>query len=630
MRLVPRRGEGTSTGSRAGRRLPTILVAAALAGAAALVPAATAEPLPPGLTLALQDDHLAVVPEAGVDGRLALLGEAGVRVTRVDVFWDQVAPTRPAAPADPNDPAYRWSRYDRIVDGLGARGVAVMFNVFRSPRWSNGGRSVQWAPAAADFGAFMTALARRYDGATRDRAGAAHGPVALYQAWNEPNFARFLMPQWRGERGRYVPASPGIYAGLLAQAYAAVKAVQPAAWVVAAGGGPNNSDFPPSGGVGILTFIRELARYAPPADAFAQHLYPADAPSVTTAMPSFRTLGQLIAEYDRVRPGLPFLITEFGWSTAPSPFRSGPPVTEAQQAAFLREAVAALAAMPRVRLAVWFNLQDHPEWTSGLRRPDLSPKPSWDVFRSLVGVPPRPRGVAPAPRGGRREGPRPPRTLAGRLRAEQRVAQRALRRLAAVELWLDQGIASGDLRDGGLGRGRFGASVALAGEGVPRGDGVAAPRPLPVVATRPPRGGRVRGTRVQMMVNRRIARAALRRAAALGRRLDGRLTGGDLHHGAVTAAKLAPGLSVASLALPAPDPPRSRTVLAPAARRPAPPPRATAAQLRANRRLARAADRAARRLERTVTAGLTGEHFRAGSIGAAALAEDLRAQAGPG
>ena len=102
---------------------------------------------------------------------------------------------------DPNDPAYRWSRYDRVVDGLARRGIAAIFNVYRSPSWANGGRGPAWAPSEADYGAFMTALARRYDGVTPDRDGLVHGPVELFQAWNEPNIPRFLQPQWQTDAG---------------------------------------------------------------------------------------------------------------------------------------------------------------------------------------------------------------------------------------------------------------------------------------------------------------------------------------------------------------------------------------------------------------------------------------------
>ena len=84
-------------------------------------------------------------------------------MTRVDVL-NEVAPEPPARGDDPNDSAYRWSRYDRVADGLARRGIAPIFNVYRSPSWANGGRSPAWAPSEDDYGAFMTALARRYDG----------------------------------------------------------------------------------------------------------------------------------------------------------------------------------------------------------------------------------------------------------------------------------------------------------------------------------------------------------------------------------------------------------------------------------------------------------------------------------
>ncbi len=95
-----------------------------------------------------------------------------------------------------------------------------------------------------------------------------------------------------------------------------------------------------------------------------------------------------------MRPGLPILITEFGWTTTPTSVRPSF-VSEDEQAAYLREAVDMLRATPRVRLAVWFNLQDNAEWTSGLRRADLGPKPSWSVFSELPKFLP-PAGTGPA------------------------------------------------------------------------------------------------------------------------------------------------------------------------------------------------------------------------------------------
>ena len=365
------------------RLLRAALVGAVLGSFAVTAQGAPATALPPGLTVSLQDDHLPVIAESSIGSRVSLLASTGVRVTRVDVLWNTVAPSRPANAANPNDTAYRWSRYDSIVDRLTGRGISVILNVYRSPSWANGGRSYQWAPSEGHFASFMTALARRYDGRTRDRSGRTHGRVEMFEPWNEPNLPGFLMPQWETPPGgTSTPASPRIYAGLLARAYASVKAVQPGAWVIGVSGGPNGSNNPPNGSVGIVTFVRGLIPYRPPADAFAQHLYPALGPTVSVAMPSYNRLPELIGELDAVRPGLPILITEFGWTTSPTSVRASH-VSEQQQDTYLRQALDMLAAIPRVRLAVWFNLQDNAEWTAGLRRADTTPKPSWTTFSAL-------------------------------------------------------------------------------------------------------------------------------------------------------------------------------------------------------------------------------------------------------
>ena len=329
-----------------------------------------------GLNLGIQDDQLPVVPIRDIPARLDRLASTGVRITRVDVLWSEVAPRRPRNAADPDDPAYRFGRYDRIVDGLARRGITPMLNVYWSPAWANGGRGVQWAPRPADLAAFLAALATRYD-------GRRHARVRMFEPWNEPNLAAFLRPQWVGPPGAEVPASPAIYAGLLRAAYDAVKRARPDAVVIGVTGGPTNTDRPPDGAVGIMTFLRALAVLRPPMDAYGQHLYPASGPAESVAVPSFRTLPELIAAADRVHSGLPVLITEFGWTTSASPYRTTH-VSEAQQAEYLPKAVAALAGDPRVRLAMWFNLQDNPGWPAGLLRDDGTEKPSWTAMRAAI------------------------------------------------------------------------------------------------------------------------------------------------------------------------------------------------------------------------------------------------------
>src|SRR4051812_25821069 len=71
----------------------------------------------------------------------------GVDVLEEQIQWDQVAPTRPADPTNPNDPAYRWpADVQAAVDGAGATGMRVLIMVKHSPGWANGGQSPAWAP----------------------------------------------------------------------------------------------------------------------------------------------------------------------------------------------------------------------------------------------------------------------------------------------------------------------------------------------------------------------------------------------------------------------------------------------------------------------------------------------------
>ncbi|HSJ74151.1 MAG TPA: hypothetical protein VK904_07530 [Miltoncostaeaceae bacterium] len=219
---------------------------------------------------------------------------------------------------------------------------------------------------------------------------------------------------------------------------------------------------------------------------------------------------------------------------------------------------------------------------------------------------------------------RPVRLSARQLAVNQRIAQAAVRRIAAVQSWLDEGLTTGDLRDGGLGRSDFTGAVALSGAGAPIANGLASPRPL---AQPPPRARSsppVAVTRRQLLINQRISRAALLRAVALERRLAGGLTGGDLRAGAVTRSKLAPGLSVSGAGLDGPGAPPSATRLLRAPRRGGAAVRLSEDQLLVNQRISQAAVRRANRLAGLVEGGLTGAHFREGSIGARALAAELR------
>lgn len=375
-------------------RRAACLLGAALALAAGAGTSASA-PL-----VGLQDDNLVNVRGAELEARLDAIAATGARVTRVDILWSEVARTRPADARDPADAAYDWSRYDQIVRGLRARGIALILDFYRTPRWASRSGAPQAAPRPADAARFAGAIARRYSGAFVPGPGEEPLPeVRRLEVWNEPNMPSFWRPQCRQGRGRAVPVAPRIYAHLLALAYREIRAANPRAIVIGGVTGPagRTSNICAPGGAsatGAQDFTRLVARERPPIDAWSLHLYPIGSPLRAFFNPSVATVARVLPHVDRLRRGAPLYITETGYHTSYSRFHSYF-VSEAQQAAWVDELVVAAGRVPRVELITWFNFQDNPLWTGGLLRGDGSRKPSYDRFVANAGTTPLPEGWLP-------------------------------------------------------------------------------------------------------------------------------------------------------------------------------------------------------------------------------------------
>lgn len=370
--------------------------AAAALGASATTGGAVTRPA----VLGVQDDRLTSGPVDDVPARIALLRASRARVTRLDVLWSLVAPIRPARPSDPDDPAYRWERADAALRGIAGIGVAPIVVAYSAPPWAAGnhpipdGTEVNPAtPSPAAYAAFMRALATRYSGRHRPPGAVRPLPrVRHFEIWNEPNLAAFLSPQV--VRGRRVAV--GRYIRMTRLAYRAVKRVQPGAMVIAGAAGPRSSTD--SRGTGALAWARTVARGPARFDAYSQHVYPAAAPrQATRAFPAWRTLPLLIAELDRLprRRGTPVVVTEAGYTTARTPFRTVR-VTPARQARNLRQ----IMRLPvvrggRISAIIWFNLQDNPRWPGGLLNAAARPKPSHRAFRRLARAGPLPADLRP-------------------------------------------------------------------------------------------------------------------------------------------------------------------------------------------------------------------------------------------
>jgi hypothetical protein len=368
------------------------LAAAILASLALALGAAPAR----AAIVGLQDDRLQTVDGPVLEARLDALAATGARVTRVDVSWADVAPTRPASPGNPDDPAYRWSRYDAIFRGLAARGIGTIVDFYVTPPWATRSGAPNAAPRAADGAAFVGALARRYSGSWPDplTAGRSLPELRRIEVWNEPNIGQFYFPQCRRVGARFVLDAPRTYAALLAASYRAIKAANPDAIVIAGVAGPvgdsNRLCTSLDSSVGTLSFVQELARQRPPIDAWSQHIYPIGSPSTAYFFPSWSTMRALSRAVDRLRKGAPIYVTETGYHTSYNRYHRYF-VSERQQAAWLGETFQQAARHPRVEVAIWFNLQDNPFWTGGLLRGDGSAKPAYASFAALAAA------SAPAP-----------------------------------------------------------------------------------------------------------------------------------------------------------------------------------------------------------------------------------------
>jgi hypothetical protein len=358
---------------------------------------------------------LVVVPAAGASPRLRLgitdsgaayygsasfyptLRQLHASVLRVHLNWGGklgVARRKPVDPADPDDRAYDWRLYDRIALSAEAKGVEVLFTIFGTPPWANGGAPPTRAPRnASALEDFAFAAATRYSGTYERSDGTMLPAVRRWTAWNEPNLRIGLVPQWRRVDGRWVPQSAVDYARICNAIVFGVHATlvpneKVACGVTAARGNNNPRGDRPS--VSPLVFLRAMAAAgARGFDAYAHHPYygtPRETPSTPPPGRSAVTLaniGVLERELTRLyhRP-VPVWLTEYGYQTNPPDTFFG--VSPARQAAYLAQAVAIARRDPRIDLLLWFLVRDEQDparWQSGLLTASGRRKPAFDAFR---------------------------------------------------------------------------------------------------------------------------------------------------------------------------------------------------------------------------------------------------------
>jgi hypothetical protein len=321
---------------------------------------------------------------------LDLAQSANAGIIRTNVYWSRIAPTRPAQPSNPFDPAYRFDDLDELVRNAQLRGIEIMLTIWGTPAWANGGLGQNRAPTSyASLTAFAEALAARYSGRYP-----GFPFVRYYTVWNEPNLEQFLAPTFDAH-GK--PLSPFVYARIYRAAYAGIKAGNPRALVGIGETSPRGRDRPtprpgqlqntlsPGRFAQLLSTVRPALKF----DAWAQHPYSelGRSPLQKVRFPNVN-LGQL-PTFERDlerwfhRRFIRIWITEYGFETKPAEPKG---VTLAQQAAYVRQSLAIVRRDPHVELYIWFIFRDDPTstWQSGLLDYDGTRKPAFSVFSDLA------------------------------------------------------------------------------------------------------------------------------------------------------------------------------------------------------------------------------------------------------
>jgi putative glycosyl hydrolase len=370
--------------------------AAFAAGVAALAVALS------GLSASAAPSHLTVgIYDEGVTlyGRPAavfpVFRSLHAQVIRLNLHWSLVARRKPINALDPNDSAYDWSLYDRAALFARKYHIQLLLSIIDSPGWANGGAGKNRAPTNMnDLRSFALAAATRYSGNWRATGGGRLPAVHLWAAWNEANNPVFLQPQYKYVKGKWVIQSAIDYAKICEAVYSGVHGARVAGDQVACGlTAPrgNNNPGQPRASVAPLTFLNAVhAAGLEHFDAWAHHPYavsPAETPLTKPNSTSAITLGNiqvLINQVTRYYGNKPIWITEYGWQTNPPDKFFG--VSWARQATYLTQAFSVARRNPRIKMMLWFLLQDEPNvsgWQSGLETDRGQKKPAYTAFQKL-------------------------------------------------------------------------------------------------------------------------------------------------------------------------------------------------------------------------------------------------------
>ena len=365
------------------RRGPAIVLLALVLAVAALVApgsasAQTGTPAPQTLKKAVWG----VTSHNGVS-LFPFYRDLGMGIFQTQVRWDAIAPTRPANPTDPNDPAYQWGGgIDAIITEAEQHGMTVMLQIIGSPAWANGGRDFIWpATNPQDYGDFAQAIARRYPS------------VRHWMVWGEPNSKRGFGPVVNGPHSNNTKLSkkqqraPRIYAQLLDAAYVGFKAANPANLVIG-GNTYQGAGKPVIRTLQWLRYLRLPNGARPRMDLWGHNPYTDRIPNLKAkrserGLIDFSDLDTLIKELDKVykRPKLKLFLSEWG---VPTGFDQDLEIRVKTKSAvkWVRAGMKIMRKTRRIYTLGWSVPVDTARNPQGLLNQSLQPKRTYAAFKN--------------------------------------------------------------------------------------------------------------------------------------------------------------------------------------------------------------------------------------------------------
>jgi hypothetical protein len=274
------------------------------------------------------------------------------------------------------DTSFSYASTDTFVANVSSRGFRPYLTLNYRPIEWGGSRT----PSVADFSAFCSAVASRYDTQVND-----------YSVFNEPNSYN-----WPWSNGTH-PVRAVDYGALYRGCYAAIKGVNPGARIYF--GELSNG----SSSVDLCNYVANAVAAAPTrADAVALHPYQYTSPPGTGLSGSAcRGIGRISEWSSRLQamsnlrtPAggvLPVAVTEFGYcvnpSSGPCNGAAGSPPDETTRANWLHAAWLIASGYGATIFSYYHLMQDgSPSWNTGIMGLDGTVTASMNTLRAFTGA----------------------------------------------------------------------------------------------------------------------------------------------------------------------------------------------------------------------------------------------------